>query len=593
MIAKKKPLLSVKATPVANPDRLHLATEGGFTLIEIMVAMVAAGIVLTSVFSFAAVQKKLASEHQHELRVDQSLDGAMWAIGRDLQMAGLGITRTCSELRIWDQANNRLLNPGALQKSSELASVPLDNLSEEPFWVLRDGLQAHWRSHGVNKLVTTSKFSSDANSAADSFDVMMGEGNYASASGIFRIDVSSWASGGLRTGTDAVLILKSFNGTSKAVSGGAPSAELKSDDEKHLQAAQHLFRPGSFVVVSAIGEKDAAFRPVHLSQCALLQVTGSLKKGASSNEWHLPISSDSSFNANLENLLGLPDADEKYKPRTIADGGTGDWQSDKLQKLTLVPMGNFRWSRYEIDYSIQNRPYLVRTDIIGWRRGDKHFSSGGVDYPGCRSSKCPAPLLRLPGESNANAGAPPRQAIAVNIEDMQVAVGCDGYARESVDHMLKTYVKMSHPRMIPYPDVGFEEKFDDDIGPNLLVDESPDLKGRKKDEWLGNAPGEEWAPDCVYYGSAERYQQTWVNDVKSEGRAGPGFRMSPQEIRVTLVSRHHNRSALGRGATADYSKLPALEDRASMESPVKGYGVQLRSERFSPRNLRWRDDSFR
>ena len=71
----------------------------------------------------------------------------MYTISRDVRMAGLGFGRMCTEVRIWDPALNRLVNPGA--EDTTLSDVVKDPVTKEPYWVLRDGIQAHWRSEGA------------------------------------------------------------------------------------------------------------------------------------------------------------------------------------------------------------------------------------------------------------------------------------------------------------------------------------------------------------------------------------------------------------------------------------------------------------
>src|SRR5690606_17014011 len=124
---------------------------------------------------------------------------------------------------------------------------------------------------------------------------------------------------------------------------------------------------------------------------------------------------------------------------------------------------------------------------------------------------------------------PPRVAIGPMIEDMQVAAGCDGWAADSVPVV---------NNLMPAPDPGFEEK-GPASGPlanaaNRKVDERDgDDDDRGNDEWVGNAT-ELWAPDCVSWGTAERNATEWAtNGPPSESQAAPGFRLSPQVVRVT------------------------------------------------------------
>src|SRR5690606_27026022 len=167
---------------------------------------------------------------------------------------------------------------------------------------------------------------------------------------------------------------------------------------------------------------------------------------------------------------------------------------------TVIPLGRLRWSRYEVDYTIPRLPYLVRYDIIGWQNGDL-ANLGGVDYPDCNAGECRAPQLHLFG----SAVPPAAVAIGPMIEDMQVAVGCDGYTVLGAEVDPGT-----SDDDLPVPDLGYEE-----VGPaegpyanqpNFTVDENSVESGlRTRDEWLGNAANEQWAPDCVYYGTGEAH----------------------------------------------------------------------------------------
>lgn len=546
-------------------------------MIELMVAMMVAGIVLTGVFSFAAIQRGMASEHGRQIRAEQGLDGAMWAMGKDIEQAGLGFVRTCTELRVWDQKRERLLNPGAIQAYGALTSlVAKDELTKEPFWVLRDGLQAHWLSDGKASLVGTTKRSSAHDSAADSFDVIRGDGNFVASTGLFYVDTTDWKNGSLSSGANASLALKSVASST----GTTALGQLDSTQSQDLAAAQQIFVPGSFVLVMAKGNHDSAFRAAQQSQCILLQVTGNLGSGGDAQSWTLPISNASSFNANLTELLGMSGAKAYYKPtaKNNADGGSGDWEPGSFDSALIVPLGFLRWSRYEIDYSIAKAPYLVRSDIIGARRGDGFFSSGAVNYPRCPDKKCPMPKLRLPGLDDKI----PRYAIAPMIEDMQVATGCDGYSKASVDAYV-TRLNDPHSTMtIPPPDFGFDET-DKGAEANLKVDEATSFDGRSSDEWLGNAAQESWAPDCVFYGTGETYSAHW---------GGLGFRHSPQTIRVSLVARQSGKGVASPGGATSTTKLPPLEDRGTMNAFAPGFMTQTRTERFAPPNLRWRDPAM-
>ena len=121
-----------------------------------------------------------------------------------------------------------------------------------------------------------------------------------------------------------------------------------------------------------------------------------------------------------------------------------DWDPENFDRLELIPLGRARWSRYEIDFTDATRPMLVRSDIIGWRDGDPTVATID-DYPGCTGGACPMPQLYLP---SANV-QPRRVAIGPMIEDMQVAVGCDGWAPDSQPVL---------DALVPPPTVGFEEQ---------------------------------------------------------------------------------------------------------------------------------------
>lgn len=569
--------------------QFRTSVPAGFTMVELMVAMVVAGIVLTGIFSFAAVQRGIAGEHASQNRAQQGLDGAMWSMGQDLNQAGLGFVRNCSELRIWDEQGKRLLNPGAIQRSNDLDSVALDAVTKEPFWVLRDGIQAQWHSANLSSLTGATKTSAADDSASDSFDVILGEGNFVAASGVFSVDTSSWRDGSLSASAGAVLELKSATESTGSTSLGKMNSLLPED----LAAAQQIFVPGTFVMVMAKGNNDSAFRVTQQSQCILLQVTGNLVSGGDSDTWNLPISNVSEFNANLTELLGLPGASAKYEMRAKngIDGGTGDWQPGALNQAWVVPLGYLRWSRFEVDYQQAKQPMLVRSDIIGVRRSDPTFSSGSVIYSACPDKKCPAPVLRLPGSDDL----PPRYAIAPMIEDLQVSTGCDGYTLDSVNEQNQKINDPHSPLMIPPPDPGFEET-DKRAVANLMVDEATDFSGRSQDEWLGNAVDETWGPDCVYHGTGQTYASAWsVLSYRSGGSPAnnaPAFRHSPQSIRVSLVARQERRGIASPGGLDAETKLAPLEDRTSLPAFAPGEMIQVRSERFSPPNLRWRDPSM-
>ncbi|MCX4239063.1 hypothetical protein, partial [Paraliomyxa miuraensis] len=348
------------------------------------------------------------------------------------------------------------------------------------------------------------------------------------------------------------------------------SAMLSNADANHVAQVQQLLPPGTFLILARPPTAGTnPLRPDGHGQCALLQITGDVQAAAGDQQlWTVPIDGlVSGFDANLGALL---------------DTGMNapDWNAgDATLDASVIPLGRLRWSRYEIDYSIPTLPYLVRYDIIGFRDGVDPGNLGAVDYPHCTAGTCPAPQLHLPGSNS------PPAAVAVGpmIEDMQVAVGCDGYTAAAANDALPP---------IPVPDVGFEEPGPAAGAmagvPNLQVDENPSGNGRDADEWLGNARNEATAPDCVYHGTAERASAQWVA-VEGSQNPPPAFRMSPQTIRITLVGSSETEEAAGGLAT---DQVLAVEDRAPLASPV---GVRQRftlTEAFTPRNMRWRDPTI-
>jgi hypothetical protein len=345
---------------------------------------------------------------------------------------------------------------------------------------------------------------------------------------------------------------------------------------------RQLFPPGSFVLVArpVTGDLDP-FRPENRGQCALLQITDDILAGADSSLWDLPIGSVSGFNANLSEMFGLV-------PTACPDGTCDDWRDeDRKATALVVPLGRMRWSRYAIDYTVAGKPYLVRSDLIGWLNGDP-TEAADTPYPDCPDDKCQLPQLHLPGD---DVGIP-KVAIGPMIEDMQVAVGCDGYtAAAAVDDTM-------HPA-IPVPDmlpVDFGEVGDETNSlPNKLVDEW--VADKTRDEWLGNAAAEQWAPDCVFYGTGQEFIMdaggtAWNSDgPASEQLPGAGFHMSPQAFRVTLLAKSETQ---GPGEAEDtslalYHQLFPIEDRAQMDTIAGAREYLTLTERFTPRNLRWRD----
>jgi prepilin-type N-terminal cleavage/methylation domain-containing protein len=536
----------------------------GFTLIELMVAIVVSGIMLMGVFAFATIQRETANLHTRQVVVQQALEGSMFSISEDIRLAGLGFGRTCTEIRVWSQSDNRLINPGAVD-ADQLNNVVVDAVTEEPYWVLRDGLQAHWRSSGIQQIAGTLATSASPDAASDSFDVFRGDPNFATGSGVFTI--ASYV--GVATGPDAKLEFKS-------------TGLLLNTDNLQLTAVRQLFPPGSFVLVAPM-LSTTTFDPSVQSQCALLQVTGEIEPGPGPQDWLLPVSTASQFNGNLETLLGI----DVLQPGDAGEGGVGeDWAGVPLRR-DLVPLGRARWARYEIDYTVETRPMLVRSDIIGWREGDPTAAIGN-DYPGCTGGVCRMPTLYLP-VPGAN---PPRTAVGPMIEDMQVAVGCDGWSP------LSEGVGTDNGQRPP-PEVGFEEQ-GPGSGPfanqaNRKVDERADTDDRGNDEWVGNASEETWAPDCVFWGTGERNANLWaVAGPASEALPAPGFRLSPQVVRVTLLAKPDTLAGGGDAANdAFYNQLVAIEDRATIESIVGNREYRTLTERFAPQNAHWRNPAVR
>lgn len=519
--------------------------QAGFTLIELMVAMVVSAIVVMGVYAFSAIQQSTAGMHERNVRVQQALEGAMWTMAQDVRSAGLGFSRLCTELRVYDASSGQLVNPGAV---ADPALAARDPLTGEAYWVLRDGLQAHWQSSLGADLPGDQARSSTPQSVADSFDVILADSAYVGSYGVFRL-AAPVAAG------DTTITVRS-------------SALLSNADVSHLAQVQQLFPPGTFFLVARTpGPGQNPFRPEAQGQCALLQITGDVQPGDGDEQlWVLPVDGAvSGFDANMGLLFDTS--------MSVDDWGAADAVIDS----SIIPLGRLRWSRYEIDYTVPTLPYLVRHDIIGYREGTDPGNLGASsDYPHCSAGECPAPQLHLPGSDS------PPVAVAVGpmIEDMQVAVGCDGYTAASAAAAI--------PAMLP-PDPGFEE-----VGPtegptaglpNFQVDENRPGNGRNTDEWLGNARNEVSAPDCVQYGTAERAVAQWVA-VEGDQNPPPAFRMSPQTIRITLVGSAETDEAAGGLASP---QVLAVEDRAPVASPVGNRQRFTLTEVFTPKNSRWRD----
>jgi hypothetical protein len=451
--------------------------------------------------------------------------------------------------------------------------VYVDQVTGEPYWVLRDGVQAHWRSGpdvGANTIAGLVGTSASPSSAADSFDVFRGDFNLVSGSGVFEVQALPPAS----SGTAAILF--------------DSSNLLDNGNNLQVQAVRQMFAPGSFVLVVPV-TSPLSYITEEQSQCALVQVTSEVEAGAGPTGWVLPIANSSQFNANLTALLSPAPGDlpmphdatlAAVTDKTGARFGA-DWDPQNAPRFELVPLGRVRWSRYEIDYTVETRPMLVRSDIIGWRQGDPVASITNT-YPGCTDGVCRMPTLYLPSTQIH----PPRVAIGPMIEDMQVAVGCDGWSPEGQPVL---------DNLMPPPDLGFEER-GPASGPfanmaNRKIDERDgDDNDRGNDEWVGNAP-EFWAPDCVSWGTGERNAMEWATSgPSSETQVAPGFRLSPQVVRVTLLAKPDSVAGGSGSLTEDYyNQLIPIEDRPMMPSVVGNREYRTLTERFRVRNSHWRD----
>jgi len=519
----------------------------GFSLIELMVAVVVSSIVVLGIFAFASIQRATVTIHERNIRVQQALEGAMWSVAQDVQLAGMGYARLCSELRVWDAETDRLINPGGVANPT-VGTVVTDQDTGEPYWVLRDGLQAHWQSVDGTMTGLTSALLAHP---SDSFDVIVADATYTEAAGVFRLD--------------------------QTLANGAPDLVLQTgtllNNGTDLAEVQQMFPPGSFVIVTR-SPSFISVRPEAQGQCLLLQVTGSVAADPdNTNLWRIPIGVTSGFNENIGGLLDDPGG------AVVCDGCVDDWEpaADNFAGAAgsvVVPLGRLRWSRYEIDYTVPEVPYLVRSDIIGYQVGvDPAGLGDGVQYPGCEVGGCTAAQLHLPG----SAAPPIAIAIGPMIEDMQVAVGCDGYTVGATGNQRPV-------SPLAPPEVGFAE-VDSPANPGIADRRITEVvAARGSDEWLGNGLNEVWAPDCVYHGTAEYNAAAWL--TVEGANPPPSYRMSPQTIRITLVASSEFVEEAG-GLGTD--QLPAVEDRPALTSPV---GIRQRfslTERFSPKNLRWRD----
>ena len=202
----------------------------------------------------------------------------------------------------------------------------------------------------------------------------MGERNFVAGSGVFKtVDVPTSSSSTANVEVESNPIV------------------LDSTNTDHLAWVIQMMPPGSFFVLSRDNLQPAAtyqtFEPQAQSQCALMQVTGPITAGSSSSRWLIPVSNISEFNANLAALVDT--TSEPVYGSTDPVLGV-DWlptgtDSPAVPRV-VIPLGRLRWSRYEVDYTIPTRPYLVRTDIIGVSPGDPvSTGSAGAAVPGCPS----------------------------------------------------------------------------------------------------------------------------------------------------------------------------------------------------------------
>jgi prepilin-type N-terminal cleavage/methylation domain-containing protein len=526
---------------------MHRHSQRGFTLIELMVAMVVSAIVVLGIFAFSSIQQSTVNVHERNVRVQQALEGAMWSVGQDVRAAGMGWARLCTELRVYSVDRPGLINPGG-------DSVPnntfFDPVTQARYWVLRDGIQAHWSGSdsGVLGAGGGPLSSAEPTSAADALDVIVADANYAGSAGVYTM---------LEEVEAADTYITVVTGTL-----------LDNTNPDHLAAVQQMFPPGSFVIMANV-PSAYGFRAENQMQCPLLQVTGDVEADPGSpQQWRIPIANTSGFNFDLDALL-IADAedegvDDDWNPATVNAAGT-----------SIIPLGRLRWSRYEIDYAVPNLPYLVRYDLIGFIDGVD--PTGGIEaYPSCPAGACPMPQLHLPGGAND----PRAVAIGPMIEDMQVTVGCDGYTAAGV-------AIIDPPITVNDPDLTFEEigpAPPAPPGPNTTVDENTNESTlRHSDEWVGNAQNEQWAPDCVYYGTAEYDADEWA---VLEGALVPAFRMSPQAVRVTLLASSEFNEEAGGLANAN---AQTIEDRPELPSPVGTRQRFTLTEMLSPDNVRWRD----
>lgn len=577
--------MAFNAIQANDARRRAQAGDKGFSLIEVMVALVISGLVLVGVFAFSGVARTTTQDFRRDVRIQQSLEGAMDAIGTDVRIAGLGFAQMCNEVRIWHPQAGRLINPSASTAVDILAGqVPRDFDTEEPFWVLRDGFQAHWRSNNAgtaaNLLGDTGRpTSASPGNHADSFDVMMGEPGYVSSLGAFRTtpDTSNFTDLGPNANIDIV-------------SAAGAANFLNPGNINDLNAVRQIFFPGSFILIVPGGHASSGNPSIPESKpsCVLMQVTGDVIGAAGGPVFTIPTGSQSGFNAQKPLLFTVPE--------------TSTWDGTSFnpsESQFVVPLGRLRWSRYEIDYTQPRRPFLVRRDIIGWAAGDPVVAPA-ISYPACGVNpgtggpECQLPQLHLQlfGQVNGQLAPAPRTPIAPMIEDMQVAVGCDGYVTTESGRV-----------PIPgYEEIGPRRGLPNDNVPNTQVDEYDQVDLRAVDEWLGNALQEERAPDCVTWGTAVNNQVSWLNSpLPFEDVDTAAFKMSPQTARVTLLGKVET-EARGAGVNkagnaADpsdtfFNNLYSIEDRPTVAPLAGAREYHTITEQFFFRNVTYRDPGF-
>ena len=472
--------------------------QGGFTLIELMVAIVVSSIVILGVFAFSTIQKATVDIHTRNIKIQQSLEGAMWTIGQDVRMAGAGWTRLCSELRIWDRNRGAWINPGGVPNPT---NAQFDPVTGEAYWALRDGIQGHWKS--TNDTGTTfTALGNDRNgwnassaareSAADSFDVVRADSAYGAMAGAFETNQ-------LFPGTIDIRLTGSA-----ALAGANAGAEV-----------QQIFAPGTFIAVREgvdPANPDELYVPHRAKQCVVFQITDDVDV-VSNTSWTLFVQSSSDFNVAPDALLDDGSVPVEHQPMN------DDWNPlNPAGGDMVIPLGHLRWSRYEIDYTVPSIPYLVRYELIDAHPGEE-LSGLANDYPGCEpgSGTCPLPQLHLTDMTNE---LPRATAVAPVIEDMQVAVGCDGYGSGG------------GPANVPAPEPGFLDpgpfSGPNAGNPDLAINEATNQSGfrggaNSGDEWLGNARNDDCGRRTAWSGGPRKATQ-WRMDRGSKSGRYPGVR---------------------------------------------------------------------